>query len=30
LRVNNRQMIEAIACECYGTLAVGRQQTTYI
>jgi len=30
LRVNNRQMIEAIACECYGTLAVGRQQTTYM
>jgi CRP-like cAMP-binding protein len=30
LRVNDRQMIEAIACECYGTLAVGRQQTTYM
>jgi len=30
LRVNDRQMIEQIACECYGTLAVGRQQTTYI
>jgi CRP-like cAMP-binding protein len=30
LRVNDRQMLEAIACECYGTLAVGRQQTTYI
>jgi CRP-like cAMP-binding protein len=30
LRVNDRQMIEAIACECYGALAVGRQQTTYI
>ena len=30
LRINDRQMIEAIACECYGTLAVGRQQTTYI
>ena len=29
LRVNDRQMIEAIACECYGTLSVGRQQTTY-
>ena len=29
LRVTDRQMIEAIACECYGTLAVGRQQTTY-
>jgi CRP-like cAMP-binding protein len=26
LRVNDRQMLEAIACECYGTLAVGRQQ----
>jgi CRP-like cAMP-binding protein len=30
LRVNDRQKIEAIACECYGTLAVGRQQTTYM
>jgi CRP-like cAMP-binding protein len=30
LRINQRQMIEAIACECYGTLAVGRQQTTYM
>ena len=30
LRVNDRQMIEEIACECYGTLAVGRQQTTYM
>jgi CRP-like cAMP-binding protein len=30
LRVNDRQMIEDIACECYGTLSVGRQQTTYI
>jgi CRP-like cAMP-binding protein len=30
LRVNDRQMLEAIACECYGTLAVGRQQTTYM
>jgi len=27
LRVNDRQMLETIACECYGTLAVGRQQT---
>lgn len=27
LRVSDREMIEAIACECYGTLAVGRQQT---
>ena len=30
LRVNDRQTIEAIACECYGALAVGRQQTTYM
>ena len=30
VRVDNRQMIETIACECYGTLAVGRQQTTYM
>jgi len=30
LRVNDRQMIEAIACECYGTLVVRRQQTTYM
>ena len=30
LRVSDRQMLEAIACECYGTLAVGRQQTTYM
>jgi CRP-like cAMP-binding protein len=30
LRINDRQMIEAIACECYGTLAVGPQQTTYM
>jgi CRP-like cAMP-binding protein len=30
VRVSDRQMIEAIACECYGTLAVGRQQTTYM
>jgi CRP-like cAMP-binding protein len=30
LRVHDRQMIETIACECYGTLAVGRQQTTSI
>jgi len=27
LRVNDRQMIETIACECYGTLAVHRPQT---
>jgi len=30
LRINDRQMLEAMACECYGTLAVGRQQTTYM
>jgi CRP-like cAMP-binding protein len=30
LRVNDRQMLETIACECYGTLAVRRQQTTYM
>lgn len=31
LRITNREMLEAIACECYGTLAVGRpRQTTYM
>jgi len=30
LRINDRQMLEAIACECYETLAVGRRQTTYM
>ena len=30
LRVTDRQMLEAIACECYATLSVGRQQTTYM
>lgn len=30
LRINDRHMLEAIACECYGTLAVGRQQITYM
>ena len=30
LRVTDRQMLETIACECYGTLTVGRQQTTYM
>ena len=30
LRVNDRQMLEAIACECYGALAVDRRQTTYM
>lgn len=31
LRVTNREMLEEMACECYGTLAVGRpRQTTYM
>jgi len=30
LRVNDRQMLEAMACECYGALAVGRQETMYM
>lgn len=30
LRVTDRQMLEEIACECYGALAVGRHQTTYM
>lgn len=30
LRINNRQMLEAMACECYGALALRRQQTTYM
>jgi CRP-like cAMP-binding protein len=30
LRINDRQIIEAIACECYENLAVGRQQTAYM
>lgn len=30
LRLNNRQTLEAIACECYGALAVGRQQTAHM
>ena len=30
LRVNDRQIIEEIACECYATLAVERQETTYM
>jgi len=29
LRFVNRQALETIACECYGALAVSRQQTTY-
>lgn len=31
LRITNRQMLEEIACECYGSLAVGQpRQTTYM
>lgn len=31
LRITNREMLEAMACECYGTLAVGRpRQITYM
>ena len=31
LRIDNRKKLEAIACECYGPLAVGRpHQTTYM
>ncbi len=30
LRINNRETLEAIACECYETLSVGPQQTTYM
>jgi CRP-like cAMP-binding protein len=31
LRITNRQMLEELACECYGTLAVGHlHQTTYM
>lgn len=30
LHVIDRRIIEAMACECYGALAVGRQQTTYM
>jgi CRP-like cAMP-binding protein len=31
LRIDNREMLEAMACECYGTLAIGRpRQTTYM
>ena len=31
LRITNREILEAMACECYGTLAVGRpRQTTYM
>lgn len=30
LRLNDRQTLEAMACECYGALAVGSQQTAYM
>ena len=30
LRIDDRRKIETIACECYGTLAVGPHQTTYM
>lgn len=30
LRLTDRQTLEAIACECYGALVVGRQQTAYL
>ena len=30
LRINNRQRLEAMACECYGALTVNPQQTTYM
>ena len=31
LRITNREMLEAMACECYGTLSVGRpRETTYM
>ena len=30
LRITDRQMLEAIACECYGALALDRRQTTYM
>ena len=30
LHITNREMLEAIACECYGTLALRRHQTTYM
>ena len=31
LRITNREVLEEIACECYGNLAVGRpRQTTYM
>jgi len=30
LRIDNRKTLEAIACECYGTLVIGPHQTTYM
>ena len=30
LRIDNREILEAMACECYGTLAVRRHQPTYV
>jgi CRP-like cAMP-binding protein len=30
LRISNRQMLEKMACECYGNLAVAHQQTAYM
>jgi CRP-like cAMP-binding protein len=30
LRITNRKILEEMACECYGTLAVGHRQTTYM
>ena len=30
LRIDNREMLKQMACECYGTLAVGPRQTTYM
>jgi CRP-like cAMP-binding protein len=30
LRLNDRQKLEAIACECYGALALSRQHATYM
>ena len=29
LRIIDRKMLEAMTCECYGAMTVGRQQTTY-
>ena len=30
LRITDREMLKVMACECYGTLAVGSRQTTYM